>query len=141
MDYLDPNRHERYICNPPQKVCYLSQYYAPASATLMPAGPMPNGRGSITREDLGHKTIDGVDVIGSREITTINAGANGNEKAEPIVKEFWYSPRLGINVITNRFDPRTGVQNFVVSNINQSEPDPKMFVPPEGYRVVNMNGQ
>jgi hypothetical protein len=140
-DYLDPTRHERFVCKTQEKVCYESEYDAPTSVNLVPAGPMPNGRGSIKRDDLGRKTIEGVDVIGSREITTINAGVNGNEKSEPIVKEFWYSSRLGINVITNRFDPRFGVQNFVVSNISQSEPDPKMFSPPEGYRVVNMNGQ
>ena len=140
-DYLDPNRHERYVCKTPEKVCYVSAYDAQPSVNLIPAGPMPNGRGSIERDDLGRKTIEGVDVVGSREITTINAGVNGNEKSEPIVKEFWYSPRLGINVITKRFDPRFGVQNFVVSNINQNEPDPKMFQPPADYRVVKMNGQ
>jgi hypothetical protein len=57
------------------------------------------------------------------------------------VKEFWYSPWLGINVITKRFDPRHGVQNFEVSNLNLSEPNPKMFQPPADYRVVKMNGQ
>jgi hypothetical protein len=141
VDYLDPTRHERYACRPQEKVCYVSEYDAPPSVSLAPAGPMPSGRGSVQREELGRKTIEGVDVIGSREITTINEGAFGNEKTEAIVKEFWYSPRLGINVITKRFDPRHGAQNFVVSNINQSEPDPKMFGPPEDYRVVNMNGQ
>jgi hypothetical protein len=141
VDYLDPTRHERYACRPQEKVCYVSEYDAPPSVSLAPAGPMPSGRGSVQREELVRKTIEGVDVIGSREITTINAGAFGNEKTEAIVKEFWYSPRLGINVITKRFDPRHGAQNFVVSNINQSEPDPKMFAPPEGYRIVNMIDQ
>ena len=141
VDYLDPTRHERHVCRPQEKVCYVSEYNEPPSVSLVPAGPMPNGRGSVQREELGRKTIDGVDVIGSREITTINAGAVGNEKTEAVVKEFWYSPHLGINVITKRFDPRHGVQNFVVSNINQSEPDPKLFQPPEGYRVVKMDGQ
>jgi hypothetical protein len=141
VDYLDPNRHEKYVCRPQQRVCYVSEYNESASVNLMPAGPIPNGRGSIKREDLGRKTIEGVDVIGSREVTTINAGVTGNENVEPIVKEFWYSPRLGINVITKRFDPRFGAQNFVVSNINQSEPNPKMFQPPADYRVVKMDGQ
>jgi hypothetical protein len=66
----------------------------------------------------------------------------GNEKAEPVVKEFWYSPRLGINVITKRFDPRaSAVQNFVVGNINQAEPNARLFEPPQGYRIVSMDGQ
>jgi hypothetical protein len=138
LDYADPNRHELYVCMPQQKTCYLHPYYAPQFVNLPPTGPQPQGRSEITREELGRKTVEDVDVLGSREITTINAGAMGNERAEPIVKEFWYSPKLGINVITKRFDPRSGAQNFVVSNINQSEPDPKMFEPPAGFNVVNM---
>jgi hypothetical protein len=52
------------------------------------------------------------------------------------------SPRLGINVITKRFDPRaSAVQNFVVGNINQAEPNARMFEPPAGYRIVPMDGQ
>jgi hypothetical protein len=96
----------------------------------------------MTREALGQKTIESLDVVGSREVTTINAGAIGNEKAEPIVKEFWYSPRLQINVITKRFDPRvSAIQDFEVGNISLTEPDPKMFEPPVGYRMVQANGQ
>jgi len=140
-DYRDPNRRERYICMTAQRVCFVSPFSAPESVNLMPAGNLPGGRGTVTREELGRKTIEDIEVIGSRESITLNAGSVGNEKAEPIVKEFWYSPRLGINVITKRFDPRFGVQNFTVSNINQSEPDPKLFEPPADYRVVMMNGQ
>jgi hypothetical protein len=141
LDYVDPNRHELYICKPMAKTCNLYPYNAPQKVALMPAGPLPNGRGTVERQALGQKTIDDIEVIGSREITTLNAGAVGNEKTEPIVKEFWYSPRLQINIITKRFDPRFGVQNFIVSNINQSEPNPKLFEPPDGYRVVKMSGQ
>lgn len=57
------------------------------------------------------------------------------------MKEFWYSPRLQINIITKRFDPRFGTQNFVVSNIKLSEPDPQLFMPPEDYRIVKMSAQ
>lgn len=141
LEYADPQRHEFYACHPQEKTCYVYRYYAPEAASMRPAGPLPNGNGTVTREELGQRTIDDLDVIGSREITTLNAGVVGNQKAEPIVKEFWYSPRLQINVVTKRFDPRFGAQNFVVSNINQSEPDPKLFEVPEGYRVVKMNGQ
>jgi hypothetical protein len=45
-------------------------------------------------------------------------------------------------VITKRFDPRApAVQNFVVGNINQAEPNARMFEPPAGYRIVPMDGQ
>jgi hypothetical protein len=91
---------------------------------------------SVENVALGQKTLDDVEATGSREVTTIAAGQIGNPNAEPIVKEFWYSPRLGINLVTKRFDPRSGIANFVVDHISLSEPDPGMFEPPADYQVV-----
>jgi hypothetical protein len=142
LEYVDPNRHEMVLCSPQAQVCTVYPWNASNAAVLQKVGPLPNGMGEMTREALGQKTIESLDVVGSREVTTINAGAIGNEKAEPIVKEFWYSPRLQINVITKRFDPRvSAIQDFEVGNISLTEPDPKMFEPPVGYRMVQANGQ
>ena len=92
-------------------------------------------------EDLGQKMVDNLELVGSREVMTIGVGAIGNEKEQPVVKEFWYSPRLKINVTTKRFDPRAStVQNFYVTAINQGEPDAQLFHPPTTYRVVNIDG-
>ncbi len=145
LEYMDPNRHEYYRCVPQQKTCYLTQWQAralsamPAGATgLQVCGCATAHRPGMTvkEEALGQKNLEDVDVTGSREITTIAAGQIGNEKAEPIVKEFWYSPRLGINLITKRFDPRSGMQNFAVDHVSLNEPDPKLFEPPIDYQVV-----
>jgi hypothetical protein len=145
LEYIDPNRHEFYSCVPQTKTCYVSQW-AGAALTAMPVGM--NGLRAcscasprttamkVQNEALGEKTVEGIQVTVSREITTIAAGQIGNPNAEPIVKEFWYSPRLGINLLTKRFDPRSGIQNFVVDHISQSEPDPKMFEPPVDYQVI-----
>jgi len=51
------------------------------------------------------------------------------------VKEFWYSPQLGINVALNGVDPRPGTEQFLVTNISLTEPDPKLFTLPAGYTV------
>jgi hypothetical protein len=91
---------------------------------------------TITHEALGQKTVENVDAIGSREITTLAAGKFGNQKSQPIVKEFWYSPRLGLNLVTKRFDPRSGAQNFVVEKLSLSEPNASLFEPPADYQVV-----
>lgn len=106
LDYQDPTLHQLMVCRPDTRVCMMYRDDMPTTVTLPKVGPLPNGMGSVTREELGRKTIEGVDVVGSREVTTLNAGVMGNEKPEPVVKEFWYSPQLGINVITKRFDPR-----------------------------------
>jgi len=99
-------------------------------------GALPSGKGTFTREDLGTKWIENLETAGSREITTINAGVMGNQQPEPTVKEFWYSLRLEVNLVTHRFEPRGGVQNFTLKDINLAEPDPKLFLPPTGYRVI-----
>ena len=140
MDYQDPNRHEMYVCRPQTRVCTVYRYEVPT--TLAQETPLAKGVGTVTHESLGQKMVDGLELTGTREITTINAGVIGNQKAEPIVKEFWYSSRLGINVITKRFDPRvSAAQNFEVGNIELSEPDPRLFALPADYKIVRMDGQ
>jgi hypothetical protein len=142
LDFLDPGRHEMSVCRPDTRVCSVYKYDAPTTASVPKAGALANGAGAATLEDLGRKTIENVEVVGSREVTTLGVGAIGNEKPQPIVKEFWYSPQLQINVITKRFDPRaSAVQNFVVGNISLAEPDARMFEPPVGYRMVQVDGQ
>ncbi len=143
QQFDDPNRHERILCVPrnPTPLCHTFAY-TPSLATDAPNPTLPAlttlpNKVTIQRQDLGRQTIDGVDALGSREITTIPAGLIGNEKQQPIIKEFWFSPRLGINLITKRFDPRvSSIQNFTITQINLSEPDPKLFSPPADARIL-----
>ncbi len=145
LEYFDPVRQEFLSCNPRQKTCYISQFSRRAM-DRMPSGvgglqvcqcASAPGKGvTITQEALGQQTIENLDAIGSREITTLPAGAMGNTTPQPIVKEFWYSSQLGINLVTKRFEPQAGSQDFVVSNISLNEPDPRLFEPPADYQVM-----
>jgi hypothetical protein len=145
LEYSDPSRHEFYSCIPDRKTCYLSNYLRPAM-TAMPAGmgglalcacASPRLPGySVQQEALGQQTIENLEATGSREITTLPPGSFGNGRAQPVVKEFWYSPRLGLNLVTKRFDPRSGSENFIVNHLSLNEPDAKMFEPPADYQVV-----
>jgi hypothetical protein len=141
MDYKDPTLHQLVTCVVRTRVCSVYTHYWPT--TLSQARPPAAAQGAANGtkwEDLGRQTIDGIEVVGSHEVRTVPVGAIGNEKEQPVVKEFWYSPRLGINVTTKRFDPRaSAVQNFYVTAINQGEPDAQLFHPPSGYRMVNMD--
>ncbi len=57
-----------------------------------------------------------------------------------MVKEFWYAPQLGINLVTKRFDPRVAtIQNFTVTQINLSEPESKLFALPPDARIIPMD--
>ncbi len=142
LDYEDPSRHELTVCRPDTLVCTVYPHDAPIPAALSPAGPLPNGMGTLSREDLGRRTIESLNALGSREVTTLNAGTIGNNKSEPIVKEFWYSPALGINLVTKRFDPRASAsQNFDVTAINLAEPNAQLFIPPPNYRLIAVNNR
>jgi len=140
LQYRDPYRHEYTNCMVQQHTCYVSPMMQPArtSAPKTLRQPMnPN----VKDESLGEKIEDGLTLLGTREITMLATGSIGNTRPEPIVKEFWYSPVLGVNIVTKRFDPRTGSQNFLVNHLSQSEPDPKLFEPPSGFRIVRMQSQ
>lgn len=87
-------------------------------------------------EELGTQNIEGVDAQGTRTITTIPAGAIGNERPIEITYEKWYSNELQMVVMSKHNDPRYGEQTYRLTNINRSEPDPSLFSPPNGYRLV-----
>jgi hypothetical protein len=55
-------------------------------------------------ESLGTKTIDGVQVTGTRSTNTIPAGAIGNDNALVITRETWYSPELQLVVESTQND-------------------------------------
>lgn len=145
LEYTDPSRHEFYSCIPQEKTCYLHKYgFGPLMK--MPDGMTgaracncagPRIPGATEQEQaLGQNTIEDVEVTGSREILMLNPELVGNKDPQPLVKEFWYSPRLGLNLVTKRFDPRFGSQNFLVNHLSLGEPDSTMFQPPADYRVV-----
>lgn len=139
IEISDPQTHEIYFCHPNEHSCELRSYFGPASpAPLIPAGPLDGGKAFLTRAPLGNDSVGGLETVGTRETTTLNAGAIGNDRSILIVKEFWYSPQLGINLIEKRQDPRVGTQTFIVSEISLGEPDAKLFEMPANFQIVDM---
>ena len=91
-------------------------------------------------EQLGTRQVEGVKATGRRSTTTIPAGRIGNDRAIQIVEEQWESPELNM-VISSRFsDPRTGVVEYRLININRSEPRADLFVVPSDYTVIEPTG-
>jgi len=137
----DPAQHTWYNCETATKVCELLNYslstdtaYKPA---IFPSGPMPNGNGFRQHEDLGTGSTAGVDTHGYRETTTINPGVMGNDQPMVNSREFWYSPQLGIDILSTVDAPSSGKQVFTVKDLSTSEPDVSYFEIPEGYKVVD----
>jgi hypothetical protein len=137
----DPGLHTWFNCEVRTKVCELLQYHLTAEETYLPptgtSGPLPDGSGSRLHEDLGPSTTEGVDTHGYRETLTINEGVMGNDKPMVTVREFWYSPQLGINLLSIVDSPQSGKQVFTAKDVSISEPDLSFFAIPAGYKVVD----
>jgi hypothetical protein len=108
---------------------------AKANVVVMPSmvtGMMTGGK----TESLGTKNIEGVETEGTRTVTTIAAGAIGNERAIEIVYERWYSKDLDLIVYSRHYDPRFGEQTYRLVNISRSEPDRSLFSVPNDYKMT-----
>jgi len=140
----DPNAHTHYNCFmlEAKHVCELTTF-APSTTAVYkmegpPPGPLPNDAGTVIHEDLGKQLVSGVETTGTRDATIYNPGVFGNDRKVTVEREFWYSPQLGINLLSKRSDPRFGTQTFTVTNLILSEPDAKLFDLPEGFKVVDV---
>jgi hypothetical protein len=139
----DPTAHTLYNCFMLQKSrpCTLISYTPSTSAVYtfaaQSSGELPNEMGSIIHDNLGKQLLSGIETVGSKDTTIYNPGVFGNDRKMTIEREFWYSPQLGINLLSKRADPRFGTQLFTVTNLILSEPDAHLFDLPEGFTVLD----
>jgi hypothetical protein len=138
IEISDPVAHEFYVCKPLERVCRLEQFSQRDPDSFVSPGTGRKEPGSPGTEDLGKQTIGGLETVGTRETSVLPAGTMGNNSPLMSKREFWYSPQLGINLITKRQEPRAGDQNFEVSDISVGEPDAKLFAPPSGFKILDM---
>jgi hypothetical protein len=86
-------------------------------------------------ESLGTKTIEGVQVTGTRSTQTISAGTIGNDKDLNITRETWYSAELKLVIQSTQSDPRFGQSTYSLKNIQQGSPDVTLFQVPANYTI------
>jgi hypothetical protein len=141
IQIADANEHTLYNCFVFERRCTLLKFAEQAMSSykppVIPSGPLGNGKGFTTHLDLGVRTIAGLDTTGTRETTTLNPGAVGNDRVFVTVREFWQAPQLGVNLLSSVDGPQTGRQTFTLSDVSLSEPDPALFELPEGYEVLD----
>ena len=90
---------------------------------------------NIVKEDLGTRNIGGVDCTGTRQTSTIPAGAIGNDKPISIVTETWTSEAIGAVVESISDDPRYGKTTYKLTNLQLSEPSRSLFELPANFKV------
>ena len=141
IQIADPIEHTLYNCMVGAKRCYLTTWGGSTKTVyrpeIGPSGPLPDGTGDRTSQDPGTSNLNGINTVGYREITTINTGVAGNDQPMVTSREFWYAPQLGINLVSKLDSPDTGKQEFLVTEISASEPEPQKFIIPEGYAIVD----
>ncbi len=142
----DPVTGQRYVLNPDNKTARQMPGHRPKSHGLNghgPDGPAAGdagrfggpGGGAVTKEDLGTKTINGVQAEGVRVTRTISAGAIGNSKPINVVTERWYSPDLQMVVMVVHSDPMMGTVTTKLTNVTKGDPDASLFQVPSDYKV------
>ena len=87
-------------------------------------------------EPLGHRSIEGLDAVGTRTTTT-RLDIGGPKGI--VVTEVWYSPEveelLSMRMTDTSGEPKTGLPNYELTGFRREEPDPALFYPPPGYRI------
>ncbi len=140
IQIADPNEHTATTCmmmGP--KVCRIARYGGTPTTVYKPMDEpshmLPDGNGTVVHEDIGKDMILGVEVVGTRITTNLNAQVYGNDRPFSIAREFWFAPSLGINMISKVYDPRFGTQIFTVTESTIGEPDPALFDLPKDFRI------
>lgn len=90
-------------------------------------------------EELKSTYVNGVWCEGSRDSRWSRPG-EGNNKSdhnELEVTDTWFSEDLFTEVLWKMNDPSLGKYRNELINIDRSEPDPALFGPPAGYRVLD----
>lgn len=143
IQIADPATHILYNCFMLQQPhrCNVLRFLDSSTAIYkpdtVPAGPLPNGKGYSTHEDLGQQTLAGIETTGTRDTTVINAGVWGNDRPYSVTREFWFAEKLGINLSSQLSNPMAGKQIFTLTDVSLSEPDPALFEIPDGFEVVD----
>jgi hypothetical protein len=133
---IDPGEHTRTICYVSTKTCRINAFRRVSYAESQPGDEAPSA--SATESvNLGADVIESLNVVGTRETTTIAAGAYGNHQQIVTTKEVWHSPELDLDVSITRTDPRWGKQTRTITEISRGEPDLEYFAIPADYKLLD----
>jgi hypothetical protein len=133
---VDPGEHTRTICYVSTKTCRINAFRRVSYADSQSGDEAPPA--SATQSlSLGTNVIESLNVVGTRETTTIAAGAYGNRQPMVTSKEVWHSPELDLDVSITRTDPRWGTQTRQITEISLGQPDAEYFSIPADYKLLD----
>jgi hypothetical protein len=140
----DPVSGNRYMLNPENKTAHQMPLHpgkaghgGPDAMHEMPGPVQLEGNAANLKTDqLGTKTISGLQATGTRMTRTIPAGEIGNANPIEVVTERWYSSDLQLPLLMTHKDPMMGTMTTTLVNITRAEPDASLFQVPADYKLV-----
>jgi len=156
---MDPVSGNRYMLNPENKTAHQMPLHpskpgpgapdamhgrmgvGPSTADAMRDMHPKMGAGpdaaNLKTEQLGTKTVNGLQAVGTRMTRTIPAGEIGNLNPIEVATERWFSPDLQLPLLTIHHDPMMGTMTVKLVNINRGEPDASLFQVPSDYKLIS----
>lgn len=139
ISILDPVACTRMSLNPLQKTARLvalSQHKPIRSeGQAQPKVSATPVSRRFSSESLGQRNVAGFLVTGKRSMFVVPVGERGNDREFTVTLERWHSPELNADLESITDDPMIGKSTTVVSDVQRSEPDAKLFHIPEDYKV------
>ena len=132
-EYLYPEQktYRMMILNRPPATDTTDDFASPTAA----AAPLSE---FTRREDLGYRTITGLQVHGVRVTQTLTAAESGTGQAVTVTNEYWYSQALRLNLATKHNDPRSGSVTMTMTQIDRGEPSAALFGVPPDYKMAGV---
>jgi hypothetical protein len=96
--------------------------------------------GATGGEDLGTRTIDGLEVRGERRTWTPPPRLGAPGQSVHVMDETWYSNEPQLVVLEQRTDSSGGVATISLSHLDRSAPPASLFAVPRGYHLPSPPG-
>jgi hypothetical protein len=134
---VDPTEVSRTVLLSDLKLAYRAAVPGPGSSAVLGlhgigAGVSPVHNWITVQEDLGSKTIDGIEYEGSRIRQTAQDGSGLTNTVEQ-----WLSRKLQLVGMATATGPY-GTHRAKILNVHLGEPDPLLFSVPPDYNVVDV---
>jgi hypothetical protein len=115
-----------------------------ALRSILQSQPNPGttkGVMSETTENLKPQLVSGIMAQGVRTTMVIPKGQIGNNREIKVVTERWVSSDLQMLIKSTNSDPRFGDTTYLLTAIDQHEPEASLFQIPSTYTIVNEGGR
>lgn len=141
----NPIHHTRTEWCDCRKIAYTKPYGDPRPERLhqhVNSSGMDVYLGSVTDRlkyrltPIEGQVLQGEPTDGTQALRTVPAGVDGNDRDLRWSIRSWYSPRLHLAMFTIVDDPFKGLTKHEVLDLKTTEPDPGLFLVPEGYQVL-----